>query len=736
MDGPVLPESIAPHRHGPMLALGGGLAVLGVLGCLACWLALRDTADRLDRARRDALRMEDILTQDISQRIKAMERIAGRWEASEGMPDSMFRYQAQVLMKDTPGFSGMAVLGTDHSLMEAVIQDGAAQSISLAPWPQPEDFLADQGRSGIFPAGGAEPVIILHVPLHVRGRLQGWLLARLDCAMWLWTALDHHLSDEMATGTFTVFLDGVLVGVPSVRTVSAIPGTDSSLAGDSGARGEGSRFQVRNSGSGVPPAFPSPQVLVTGGLGIFLGVLVSVLILLYQKASGENWKARVARFSLETEVEDHARTRALLEDRSARLQDILDGTNAGAWEWDVVTGTLEVNDSWRGMLGYRNRKDILHPELESIVHPDDLAGLQRILERHLQGLEEFLSTEIRVRHQGGYWLWVLIRGRVTGRDEMGRPLRMSGIQLDISDHKRLERALEESRELYMSILASMDDLVLVLDRQGIIVEVNQEIPFTSEGETDAKGAAFGEALPPGFARALKEPFQVLVESGSPGLAEFGDGPEGHRTWYQARLSALRDPDGSIRGATVVCRDISERKIREEEYRYQADHDALTGLPGPRLLHNRLERSLEQALQQKCKVGVLFMDLDDFKGVNDTLGHDAGDLVLKEVAARITRLVRKNDTVGRMGGDEFVMVLPGIDGMDIPLRIAREIVAALRRPFTLGDRAVQMGASVGVALYPEHGTDSGTILKQADNAMYRVKKQGRNGFLGAEPDGPA
>jgi diguanylate cyclase (GGDEF)-like protein/PAS domain S-box-containing protein len=174
-------------------------------------------------------------------------------------------------------------------------------------------------------------------------------------------------------------------------------------------------------------------------------------------------------------------------------------------------------------------------------------------------------------------------------------------------------------------------------------------------------------------------------------------------------------------------DITEHKLLEHHLAEMATHDALTGLPNRVLLSDRLSVELAQAQRNHTRLAVMMLDLDRFKEVNDLLGHGIGDQLLGAVAQRLTKLIRKGDTVSRIGGDEFVLLLPQVGRIEDATKIAQKILAAFRAPFALENHQVHITTSIGISLYPEDGADVKTLLKNADTAMYWVKEQGRNNY---------
>ncbi|HUW49960.1 MAG TPA: diguanylate cyclase [Sulfuricella sp.] len=193
------------------------------------------------------------------------------------------------------------------------------------------------------------------------------------------------------------------------------------------------------------------------------------------------------------------------------------------------------------------------------------------------------------------------------------------------------------------------------------------------------------------------------------------------------ISAVKNDEGRVTHFVSVFSDITERKQREDKIRYQAYHDVLTNLPNRRLFHDRLATALLQARREGEMLAVMFLDLDHFKQVNDTLGHDVGDLLLQEVAERLKKCIRQGDTLSRFGGDEFVLLLPKIKSVRNPLMLAEKIINVFGAPVILSGRELDAKVSIGISLFPKDGDEPGALVKKADEAMYLAKQKGRNNF---------
>ncbi len=202
---------------------------------------------------------------------------------------------------------------------------------------------------------------------------------------------------------------------------------------------------------------------------------------------------------------------------------------------------------------------------------------------------------------------------------------------------------------------------------------------------------------------------------------------GEKFWLSSTIVPFLDKQGVPKHYVAIRTDITERKHAEEQLKHMANHDALTGLPTRRLGKESISHALAVARRYESKVAVMFLDLDGFKAVNDTLGHEVGDLLLMGAADRLSHCVREVDTVARIGGDEFMIVLSSIKHCENAALVAQKIIDALAQPFMLGDKTVSIGTSIGIAIYPDHEQEPEALLRLADEAMYIVKGKGKNNF---------
>ena len=288
-------------------------------------------------------------------------------------------------------------------------------------------------------------------------------------------------------------------------------------------------------------------------------------------------------------------------------------------------------------------------------------------------------------------------------------------------------SLHESEEIFRAIFENVDDLIALLDTDGrrIYNSPSYRKIFSKE-ELEAGSSSFNEIHPEDRER-IKAVFRRSVETGIGERSEFRfllkDGSIRH---IESQGNVVHDASGKVSKVVVISRDVTERKKIEEKLRHLSYHDMLTGLPNRILFSDRLKQAIATAKRDKIHIlSLMFIDLDDFKEINDNFGHVAGDLALKEVASRIQDCLRESDTAARLGGDEFVVLLPAIETPDDAMIVAKKIRHALCQPIDLGNHGLTVSTSIGIAVYPEHGSEEETLLKHADAAMYHAKKSGRN-----------
>jgi diguanylate cyclase (GGDEF)-like protein/PAS domain S-box-containing protein len=395
---------------------------------------------------------------------------------------------------------------------------------------------------------------------------------------------------------------------------------------------------------------------------------------------------------------------------------------------------LYNSPAYQKVLGYSPEELRATSSIEQI-HPDDRPRVLRAAEKaRLSGQGE--RVEYRMRHKDGSWR-ILESTACTTRDARGQTDKLVIVNRDITQRKRTEElllhnaALRHAEEKYRAIFEDAVVGIFQMTPEGRPLSINRALAqihgYESPEQLMAEVSNLVSQLFVGSGQ-IDELKRVLDEKGVVRSAEV----EVHcrdrsRKWVLANVRAVCDSGGKIVLYEGTLEDITDRKVAENQVQFLAYYDALTELPNRTLLRDRLGKALAGSRRRKDKVAVLFLDLDRFKVINDSLGHSFGDLLLRKIADRLKSQVREQDTVARVGGDEFLVVLTDVkDGTDAAIA-AEKIMDAMIAELVIQGRSFSVSCSMGISIFPEHGADSETLIKNADAAMYSAKESGRNTF---------
>lgn len=594
-------------------------------------------------------------------------------------------------------------------------------------------------------------------------------------------------------------------------------------------------------------------VLPGNGLSPMAGAIVLLFLLFLALMTGRIQSSFEENFRLRQQAESQ---RGVIRDNELRWRFALEGSGQGLWDWDMITGQVYYAPRWARMLGHES------PELEPLlrtreerIHPDDLLRVHSRLNAHLRGETPLFEAEYRMRHREGHHVWIHDRGQVIERTSSGKPIRMIGIQEDISRRKRVEKSLYEERQLFATgpvalfiwdtvdsgrvlyasenvqdllgyaqgelmspdfnyadlihpedvarvlnehqdharsevhqfeqsyrlrhrgghyrwfyditrperdetgrmqrirgylfdqtrlkemeqalaqserqnraLLEAMPDLVLRFNAEGRYLDWHSGNSALLYAQPQRFiGKTLSQVLPDQAAWTLYEGIHSVLLHGRMRRVEYAleIGPATHH--FEARLVKLNDDE-----VLAVVRDVTTQKQAAERINQLAYCDTLTHLPNRRLLMENIRHAMAAGQRSGQHGALLFLDLDHFKALNDTHGHAIGDLLLQQVARRLREAVREADTVARLGGDEFVVMLEDLElAEDEALQQARQvgqkILDALGQPYDLDGMAYRCTPSIGISLFHGRRLDVEELMRRADQAMYQVKKTGRNGM---------
>ena len=457
-----------------------------------------------------------------------------------------------------------------------------------------------------------------------------------------------------------------------------------------------------------------------------------------------------------------------------RMELALLGTNEGVWDWNIVDNTVYFSPRWKEMIGYNDHE--LPNELSTWadnVHPDDIDDTWADVHKNVNGETEFYENIHRLKHKNGSWVRILDRGK-TQYDQNGKAIRMIGTHVDIS--KEIEQ--QQQLDINSASINGLTHLINVTSKEvqeqtETIKETNKLNEHLKErmelallgSKTSVLDWDFTDSnmyISPSWKEMLgyqddelsnstytwqhrvhpedqKNIVSQLRESDKKQLKYFENThrlkhKDGHWVWVLGRAQIMYDVNGRKIRMVGTHTDITEEKELQLKYdeqknilRYQAHYDALTGLPNRVLFTDRIKHGIKTAKRHKTGFALFFIDLDKFKNINDSLGHDVGDKVLQAVAKRLKSVIRKEDTLSRLSGDEFTVIMEDLHHPEDASILSKKILKHLAEPIYIDNDILYVTGSIGISLYPQDATEAKYLLKYADTAMYKAKEEGRNNF---------
>ena len=498
---------------------------------------------------------------------------------------------------------------------------------------------------------------------------------------------------------------------------------DDTLKGPKAARGELERLAELHIGSALILGF-----VVDGEIAGFLGFA--------NEAAVENWDAslhllvKLLGASMATGL-NRLRDKTVLAELHERNELVSLTANDGIWDFDGATKRVELSRRWKAMLGYDPNDQEVVLDWYHLVHPDDMARVQSKMREHLEGKTPFFESVHRMKHQNGDWRWMSSRAKGV-LDTNGRLLRLLGVEVDITERKLYEEALFREKESAQITLQSIGDGVITTDAEGTVEYINPVAEeLTGWKVDDASGLPIDEIFR-GFHEETCEPLENplvvavrrdrAIKSVRPTLLIRRDGNE---IYIESTASPIRSGKGLVTGGVLVFHDVSESRELNRRLSYHASHDILTGLVNRREFESRLERALKSAKARETSYALVYLDLDQFKIVNDSCGHSAGDALLGQLGALLKSKIRWRDTLARLGGDEFGVLLESCS-LDEAMQTAEALRLAIGDyKFMWDDRTFRLGVSIGVVPITADTEDVAGLLSAADSACSAAKEAGRN-----------
>lgn len=649
-----------------------------------------------------------MLKHELKSSTALVERLADRWTAlALSVPDPLRRTELNRYFSDIPALASLRVLHQDGSVLlqesrsveEANWLKAQIESADVTGWV--ESARQDGRQSGWRIPDRSRPLaaVLLTAP---QGESAGLFFATFDIASLLGPMLhlgghEFHVAVDSGTRQTSYAPTRGRGHDPEIHEHAVVDIGGGGSIGVVATAGPASLLSMR--GALVP-------VLLLAGLLVSYLLTIARALAVIQKQNSRELNVEEQRFrSLFYQTPD-----AVFEfARDGRYLSI----NARARE---ITG---ISDRDLGVITYA---DFLTP---SVISAADYQRFDRAFQKTVQGIAqtfsvEFLNIEGFKRDYETSFVPVLVDGRVIG---------VYGVVKDVT-----ERFLaQENQRLLTKSLESSDNAVLVFD----VRQPSMPAVFANAAFSEMTGYSREEVLNGSFSTIEAtldeveeaELLKQAIDRGEPkSLTVKSYRRDGTPFWNQLSLAPVKDESGAVTHYTAIMRDVSDKKEQENRLAYQATHDVLTGLPNRSLFEDRLEHDIALAQRGNENLAVLFIDLDAFKPINDTLGHRVGDEVLVSVTRRVQAAIRPTDTLARLGGDEFVLLLPDLPTADTAATIADRILAEVAEPHRIGVHELYITASIGISILSGELAYPAKLLQQADMAMYKAKQQGRDAFV--------
>jgi len=434
-----------------------------------------------------------------------------------------------------------------------------------------------------------------------------------------------------------------------------------------------------------------------------------------------------AVYAIYRDITDRKKTEEETQRKQAFFDRLVESAPEGIAITDSQGRVMRVNTEFVRMFGY-GADEAVGQDIDDLVAPPGRKEEARALTKStIQGEKTLLET-VRGRKDGTLVDVSLVTAPIV---IAGKQEAVYAIYRDITKHKRAEEALWKEQMSMSALMENIPDHIYFKDTASRFLRVNSAMArsFGLHAVVDAVGKTDADFFSEEHANPALAAEQEIMRTGQPltNIEEKETWSDGSVSWVVTTKLPLRDLDGRIIGICGISSDITERKQMEQKLEEMATHDFLTGLPNRVLLLDRFTIAAALAHRNKARIAVMSLDLDKFKSINDTLGHDAGDQVLKVISTRLVRILRASDTFARVGGDEFISVMMETDHIEEATAIANKILDSFTEPLSIAGHQLHLSTSIGIAIYPENGEDLETLTKKSDAAMYYSKSHGRNQF---------
>ena len=448
--------------------------------------------------------------------------------------------------------------------------------------------------------------------------------------------------------------------------------------------------------------------------------------------------APVAIQAIARDITERKQAEEELRRSEEKYRNIIENMQDGYFELDLAGNFTFVNDAECRNIGYSKEELI---GMNNRRYQDETAAqkMYQLFSRVYKTGEPVKASDVEIIRRDGTKGFNEISTSLI-RDAEGKPIGFRGISRDITERKQMEENIRQSEERYRSIIEEMGEWYFETDLAGNITFFNDILSdVLGYSQKELTGLNFRSFIKKEESESVYRIFNQVYKTGKPSKNYHYDffKADGTITFAEFSVFPKRDKEGKVCGFRGVGQDITERKRAEEKIQYMATHDALTGLPNRLMFSQLLNHVIQAARRYKRQFAVLFIDLDRFKTINDTLGHDAGDQLLQEIGARLKQTLRASDViarlevdegvVARLGGDEFVILIEEVNDLSQLKTVSHRILSAVIKPMIIMGEECRITASIGISIFPKDAEDEQSLMKNADIAMYFAKEEGKNNF---------
>lgn len=425
--------------------------------------------------------------------------------------------------------------------------------------------------------------------------------------------------------------------------------------------------------------------------------------------------------AIQSDISQEVHNLEQIQQNQNLLDSVIEANSIGTWSLNLQTGILIINEQWARLLGYSlyELEPVSLDTWKTLTHPEDLYKCLKLLDEYNKGLIDYYEAPIRMKHKEGRWVWIRTRGNITSRTEAGTPEKMLGTHIDITAQMLAEDQLQEQYDYMQLIFDNMVDGIIISDSENIIQSFN---PSSKTIFNYSPQEILNQKI-----NLLIPTFNKLK---SDGKLQYTEGKRKNGSIFPIEVGIVKSQYKQEAIFVSILRDVTEKKNVEESIHKLAYFDGLTGLPNRQLMFDRLQQAISKTGRHKKYIALLFIDFDNFKRINDSFGHNVGDQLLKQISIRLKNLVRGSDTVSRLAGDEFIVILEDLDSdLDLVLKCveskAEKIKLHLNKPYELEKITYISSCSIGIALSNQPTESASDLLKQADLAMYDAKMAGKH-----------